>query len=196
MAKTRPSETMLAVCAWDPAIDVPQSKLDEYYETRDMECLKWRAERRPMVFHLRPLDSLLVTSWIEPAENVVTQRVRAFRAAVVKVDDFRTDGDALTGVPFVPERWGKAAADGRVDLFDLFTNDELRSFDPDVIQEIGEVARWRSFFRPPIWPAFGLPPTSVRTLAMRTYLRAEQERRERAATPSGSGPAETPPTTP
>lgn len=181
MAIPKPGDVLKTVCAWDPAIDVAETPLAEFFKTRDPEIVKLvPGAAPPTYFHLRPLDTRTVQRWIKPAASADEQRERAFRAALIKVENL-VDANEERHAVWQPKRYAKALANARErEIFDLLTDDEFAEFDSATVSEIGEVARLRSFFPRGISPEYVLPPTSSLTLATMTSRRVEQERRSGA----------------
>lgn len=168
------SELFPVVRSWDLAIDHERCSVEKYRESRDFETLRFVAERKPMIFWLRDVDSRAINDYLLTATTDEQRRIRAFRMAVVRVDNLRHP-DGRTEDHWEPKRYEQAKRVTKLtEIYDLFSDTELVLFRSTTQQEIGEVARTRFFSEDEIEPIYQVPGTSVQILVTQVLRRAEQ----------------------
>jgi len=127
----------------DTAIDLIAMSEDgaRYMSNRDPSLVKFVAGAAPTEFTVNRIDSDAFAAFVECESSLPLQRRAAFRLAVSRI---RNIVDSRTGAliaDFVPS--DKRQVYGN--MIDAMSDEDLRRIPPAFIDEIGEVARMRSF---------------------------------------------------
>lgn len=134
------------VCCFDPELEMDAQAIADYVGERDEKQLKTKAGGRPTKFFIRRLDHKTI-AYVRAASNEDDQRMRAFRCAVVKVENLRErDTRELLMPVWEPQRILESS---KLATLEIVTEAESERFEYAEIQEIGGVAMHRSFF--PKW---------------------------------------------
>ena len=163
------SKPVQAIRLYDPAID--RSKIDaeiiqRYARERDPALLAFLPGKAPVRFHLRRISRRL-WDWVEQAFNEADKQTRAFRAAVIRVENMPAEnGSRLDWHPAILKDQGG---------FDVaMTEIELERFAYADIYEIGDVAWTSSFFPLDCVAQWRLLPSSAQVWdQMRCYPSAD-----------------------
>jgi hypothetical protein len=161
----------------DSAIDLDKmaETLVEYAKTRDEGLLKLKPGKAVTWFHIRRIPTSLIDRYVLEATSMSEQNRRAFSVAVIKAESlYTTDGRQVHAL----EPTGKI--DTPAGKLSMWTEEELELFAPQYTQEIGSLARQRSFLVPGSAASLLLPPSSAEECRRRVY-RVVAERGENAA---------------
>ncbi len=140
------------VCCFDPELEMNAQEIADYVGDRDEKQLRAKAGGRPTKFFIRRLDHKTL-AYVRAAANEDDQRMRAFRCAVIKVENLRERDtrDMLMPV-WEPQRIMESS---KLATLEAVTEAEAERFEYAEIQEIGGVALHRSFF--PKWTGAKCP---------------------------------------
>lgn len=150
----------------DEALDVaamPPGQLARYIETRDIALVKpyFLFGQKPTIYRLREIPHRIFQSVRE--QTTETARLSAaFQAALVRVENLRSEDGALLNLG--PEM-------GRYDN-GVLRDEELERFEASELDEIGEVAFTRTFFRRKTVRVYQLPRSLRERWASQAALRA------------------------
>lgn len=172
------------VRAWDEAlVEMAEAEILEYRDRRDFSRLRFAANSRPMIFHVRTLRDD-VAARLQDIIGDTERSLRAFAFAVVAVEN----AVDRNGVAFGGPMWQPSYIQSRTRGARYLTEAESSRFSPPTQVEIGAVALERSFFEPGTAPFYRQPPTSVRPLGALLSLRAAREKSTPTDGPSASAP--------
>ena len=177
------------VCIFDPDLAMDAKSIAEYMGDRDPAQIVAKPGGHPVTFHVRRLNHDAMGYVRAAGEDAEEQRKRAFKCAVVRVDNFRERHTRAMLMPFwEPRRVQDASILASVELS---TNAELEAFEWAEIQEIGGVALHLSFF--PRWTKAKCPLllSSEQTWMAVTVSLAAQES-DSAADGTSEPPSENP----
>lgn len=150
----------------DSAIDLDKmaETLVDYAKTRDEATLKLKPGKDVTWFHIRRIPTSMMDRYVLEATSLAEQNRRAFCVSVVKVDNLcATDGRKIAAL----EPTGKM--DTPSGQRSMWTEEELELFAPQYTQEIGSLARQRSFLVPGSAASLLLPPLSAEECRRRVY---------------------------
>jgi hypothetical protein len=106
--RDNPADRLATVCTLDPAIDHLRCDIATFAETRDLSKLAFVPGRAPIVFHLRPIGSHLMTSYVDATPSVADKWRRAFMASVERIEGMLDEhGRASVYLPTTPLRLPK-----------------------------------------------------------------------------------------
>lgn len=173
----------------DPAIDWAEAEREQgidimqrYWETRDLDLIKpyFIAGVEPQYFVLREVPDDIADNWVlgnDADEGDARVYRRAFRAALVRVENYRTiDGTIMALQP-------------SKDASGVVRERELRRWGQPQRIEIGSVAIQRGFFPPGTEPTFRLPQRFLGLLFHPTHHSAVQKLLSRARSSAPASPA-------
>lgn len=188
---------------WDPAINLANTDMRRFINTRDPRHIDFRDGMRPMTFHCRPIrnkEALRVLMSYGHDEG--SARVACFRAAVFRVENAYTldtpvgEGSRPDIVPSSlvehPD-WLDESKVPKHDVGFIWSEDELwRTFDPTTVADVGEVIRTATFLPPSRSLTFTLPPSSSQLLtAQGDLLAAISKNRSTGQTSTPQGQPQT-----
>lgn len=150
------SKPVQAIRLYDPAID--RSKIDSeiiqrYARERDPALLAFLPGKAPVRFHLRRISRRL-WDWVEQAFNEADRQTRAFRAAVIRVENLPSENGASID-------WKPAILKDQGGFDVAMTELELERFAYADVYEIGDVAWVASFFPLDCVASWRLLPSSA-----------------------------------
>ncbi len=151
------SQPLRTVRTYDPAIDtvaVTWDVLIKFAHERDMTLLTYLPGATPVTFVIRRISASL-WEWVEQAIGDRERQTRAFRAAVVAVENLAVDGGSR--INWVSSVQTNTQTAHHVAMSEV----DLEQFAPADRYEIGEVAYLQSFFPKDIAPRYRLPPSSA-----------------------------------
>lgn len=151
------------VTPFDPAIDLEACNVEKYMNTRDMSSLVYLAGQQPTIFTVRRLPVSRSISIRSTAHSDAQARSLAFMAAVVRVQNIRTDAGVM---PSWEPGWKRPGSTAQHESMTVAELDE-GLFAEDEIMDVGEVVLQRANLRngrPALFPPL---PSSAHALALR-----------------------------
>lgn len=152
-----------AVCSFDDSIDVEQSDVLRYVESRDMQFVKPRLGVALTVYHVARIDTSQAIKIQRHGIGEDERAALAFACAVIRVDNLLTrDGERLQ--QWAP-KWVEQPLGGS--KLRQMKEAELNLFSYYAVQEIGSFALQRGFLAPGMPLCFVAPLSSADALAKR-----------------------------
>lgn len=145
-------------------LDAMHPHLLEYARERNETLLKIKPGRDVTWFHLRRIPTSLMDRFVLEAPGLSEQNRRAFRVGVVQVQNLIATDEQKFHAINPSGKMDTAAAP-----LTVWTEEEMELFAPQYTQEIGAVARQRSFLVPGNAPSLLLPPSSAEEYRRRVY---------------------------
>lgn len=113
----------------------------KYMSSRDPELVEFVVGRKPTKFVVQRIDSDAFAAFVQSEPTIERQRREAFRLAVTSIENMV---DNRTGMPIaqlVPSETRQVYGN----MIRTMSDEDLRRVPPAYLDEIGEVARMRSF---------------------------------------------------
>lgn len=173
-----------AVSLFDEAIDLAQTDIQTYRDTRDLSLVRFLPGATPVTYYLRRIPRHLVIGYIQAAPEH-ERPMRAFMVGVERVEGLPADDGRTVRTTWSPSRKEQLIT-GPMSFMDAV---ELEMFEPAVIEELGSLAFQRSFLARKNAATWPLPRLLLDVWEETVYRRAELIRN--APPPSSAGVKDT-----
>lgn len=128
----------------DTALDLIAMNGAAYMSNRDASLVKFVDGKKPTEFTVGRIDSDAFAAFVECESSLALQRRAAFRLAVSRIRNIVDNQTGVLIADMVPGDRRQVYGN----LINAMSDDDMKRIPPAFVDEIGEVARMRSFLPP------------------------------------------------